>query len=112
MLQAFVRDPDGYYIEFCNCQLLENYLHKKMEEETKKFNISTTLSFLNMGKKLKKIAEDSKTNSQKFNKESTQKVKYPNSMEEKQGSYLGYSHVPNSTCDMFSFLAKKIGNTT
>ena len=45
-----------------------------MEEETKKFNISTTLSFLNMGKKLKKIAEDSKTSSQKYNKETTQKV--------------------------------------
>ena len=74
MLQAFVRDPDGYYIEFCNCQLLESYLHKKMEEETKKFNISTTLSFLNMGKKLKKIAEDSKTSTQKFNTETTQKV--------------------------------------
>ena len=45
-----------------------------MEEETKKFDISTTLSFLNMGKKLKKIAEDSKTSTQKFNTETTQKV--------------------------------------
>ena len=31
-IQAFVRDPDGYYIEFCNCASLEQFLHKKMEE--------------------------------------------------------------------------------
>ena len=29
-LQAFVRDPDGYYIEFCSCESLENYLKDKM----------------------------------------------------------------------------------
>ena len=35
MFQAFVRDPDGYYIEFCNCQFLEKFLHQKMAEESK-----------------------------------------------------------------------------
>jgi len=28
--QAFVRDPDGYYIEFCSCQGLEQYLQQQM----------------------------------------------------------------------------------
>ena len=27
--QAFVRDPDGYYIEICACGGLEKYLHAK-----------------------------------------------------------------------------------
>ena len=29
-IQAFVRDPDGYYIEFCSCESLESYLKDKM----------------------------------------------------------------------------------
>ena len=27
--QAFVRDPDGYYVEICACGGLEEYLHAK-----------------------------------------------------------------------------------
>ena len=38
-LQAFVRDPDGYYIEFCNCQLLDNYLEHK-STKTDNFGVS------------------------------------------------------------------------
>lgn len=30
--QAFVRDPDGYYLEFCSCEGLEQYLVQKMTE--------------------------------------------------------------------------------
>jgi len=30
--QAFVRDPDGYYLEFCSCAPLEEYLEKKRVE--------------------------------------------------------------------------------
>ncbi len=29
--QAFVRDPDGYYIEFCSCAGLEEFLRKKRD---------------------------------------------------------------------------------
>ena len=28
--KCFVRDPDGYYIEFCSCQYLEDYLTEQM----------------------------------------------------------------------------------
>ena len=28
--QAFLRDPDGYYIEFCSCETLEDYLTDRM----------------------------------------------------------------------------------
>ena len=31
--QAFVRDPDGYYIEFCNCESLEEFVHRTPEGE-------------------------------------------------------------------------------
>lgn len=31
--QAFVRDPDGYYIEFCNCESLEEFVHRMPEGE-------------------------------------------------------------------------------
>ena len=31
--QAFVRDPDGYYIEFCNCESLEKFVHSIPEAE-------------------------------------------------------------------------------
>ena len=47
--QFFVRDPDGYYIEFCNCQFLESFLHKKMAEEAKKWNFNATQSVLTVG---------------------------------------------------------------
>jgi len=30
--QAFVRDPDGYYLEFCSCKVLENYLEQAQGE--------------------------------------------------------------------------------
>ena len=33
-LQAFVRDPDGYYIEFCICHKLDEVMkEKEMENE-------------------------------------------------------------------------------
>ena len=55
-----MRDPDGYYIEFCNCETLEKYLHGKMAEEAKKWNFTATKSVLTVGKKLRMIANDSK----------------------------------------------------
>jgi len=30
--QAFVRDPDGHYIEFCSCKTLEDYIEEKVKE--------------------------------------------------------------------------------
>ena len=32
--QAFVRDPDGYYIEFCNCESLDHYLEKVQQDNS------------------------------------------------------------------------------
>ena len=72
--KAFVRDPDGYYIEFCNCQILDKFLHDKMAEEAKIWNFSVTKSVLTVGKKLKMIAKDSKTFIKQSNNESLNKV--------------------------------------
>ena len=74
MFQAFVRDPDGYYIEFCNCQFLEKFLHQKMAEESKKWNFNSTKSVLTVGKKLKMIANDSKVFVKQMSNESLRKV--------------------------------------
>ena len=35
VIQAFVRDPDGYYLEFCSCQSLEEFLQEKMALQKK-----------------------------------------------------------------------------
>ncbi len=60
-MQAFVRDPDGYYIEFCNCDTLEKYLHDLAESRAQEeWNIIKTHSLLRAGKMLKQRAHDSK----------------------------------------------------
>ena len=74
--QFFVRDPDGYYIEFCNCQFLESFLHKKMAEEAKKWNFNATQSVLTVGKKLKLVAKNSKETVEKNNSDPIRKVYY------------------------------------
>ncbi len=57
--QAFVRDPDGYYIEFCNCERLDHLFREKLAEaETNWINSINKLE--KAGKQLKKIAEISK----------------------------------------------------
>ena len=33
--QAFVRDPDGYYLDFCSCDSLEEFLEEQMTEYNK-----------------------------------------------------------------------------
>ena len=59
--QAFVRDPDGYYIEFCNCENLEKFLHAKMAEaEGQKLSLARTISVSSLAAKLKRISVDSK----------------------------------------------------
>jgi len=59
--QAFVRDPDGYYIEFCNCEKLEEFLHAKMAEaENQKIDLVRASSLNRMSSKLKMMALDSK----------------------------------------------------
>ncbi len=59
-MKAFVRDPDGYYIEFCNCEKLEKYLHSKMADEAKRWNLSTSFSVLSVSNRLKQIANGSR----------------------------------------------------
>jgi len=54
--QAFVRDPDGYYIEFCNCDNLEKYLHAKMAEE----QVHKLKTIVGMVQKMKKWASDAR----------------------------------------------------
>ena len=55
--QQFVRDPDGYYIECCNCELLEKYLHDKMAENAGKWNFSSVNSVMHLKGKVRKISE-------------------------------------------------------
>ena len=43
LFQAFVRDPDGYYIEFCTCENLEIYLRAAMEKNNQHMNSLTAL---------------------------------------------------------------------
>ena len=33
VVQAFVRDPDGYYLEFCSCESLEEFFQEKMNQQ-------------------------------------------------------------------------------
>ena len=56
--QAFVRDPDGYYLEFCNCQRLENFLKTQMEKHGEKSDLCTTASVMKLGSKIKNIANE------------------------------------------------------
>jgi len=38
--QAFVQDPDGYYLEFCSCNSLEELLREKLELDKKLWNLN------------------------------------------------------------------------
>ena len=59
--QAFVRDPDGYYIEFCNCASLDEFLHKKPETEVP-WTLSQATSLAKARKVFKKMASETKHN--------------------------------------------------
>ena len=58
--QQFVRDPDGYYIECCNCERLEKYLHEKMAEDAGKWNFSVAKSVMNLKGKMLQRSSKSK----------------------------------------------------
>ena len=61
VIQAFVRDPDGYYIEFCGCEPLENYLEKKTQEAAHLINNFNAITVpMIYGERLKKLARDAK----------------------------------------------------
>merc|ERR1711862_385787 len=61
--QAFVRDPDGYYIEFCACQPLESYLSDAMAKNRQEtMSISRIVAFDKFGKILCEKAVKSKKN--------------------------------------------------
>ena len=61
--QAFVRDPDGYYIEFCNCEKLEKFLHKQMADYDQRWNFQVTSSVLKAAPKLKQFSAKTKKKS-------------------------------------------------
>merc|ERR1711936_67427 len=71
--QAFVRDPDGYDIEFCNCSDLDDFLHRKKLENAEKYNLSVLNSVLKYGRKLRQVSQEAKTTLLKRN----WKVKFP-----------------------------------
>ena len=65
--QAFVRDPDGYYIEFCNCDELDNFLHRKQSENIsyeeqlrRKHSVSSINSVQKYGQRLRKKSQEAK----------------------------------------------------
>ena len=58
--QQFIRDPDGYYIECCNCELLERFLHNKMAEAAGKWNFFTVESVMHLKPKMLAIEEKAK----------------------------------------------------
>ena len=43
VVQAFVRDPDGYYLEFCSCESLEDFFQEKMNLQENKLNLKEVL---------------------------------------------------------------------
>ena len=65
--QAFVRDPDGYYIEFCNCDELDNFLHRKQSENVsyeeqlrRKHSVSSINSVQKYGQRLRRKSQEAK----------------------------------------------------
>ena len=93
--QHFVRDPDGYYIEFCNCEKLEKYLQAKMVDDAQKYNFSVANSMLTFGKKLKMIANDSKQTVEQLKKislteapEKSKRVFFPETFENNDKSNI------------------------
>ena len=65
-MQAFVRDPDGYYIEFCNCHKLDEVMEEKeMENEALIASLPTSLSSLKMSNAVREWAKTAKSRSDK-----------------------------------------------
>merc|ERR1719495_2506246 len=51
--QAFVRDPDGYYIEFCACEGLDDFLKQRMEDNKQAMaTITSVMATRKLGDKL------------------------------------------------------------
>ena len=72
--QAFVRDPDGYYIEFCNCDSLDDYLHDlgdKQIEANKAWSMSTVVILQKFSHILKEKAENARKMVQWLNHQSS-----------------------------------------
>ena len=55
-----MRDPDGYYIEFCACSGLEEYLVAKLAENDATWDVPTTMTVLKYSRTLKDRAIKSK----------------------------------------------------
>ena len=62
--QAFVRDPDGYYIEFCDCEKLDKFLHSKVTQYQQKWDFFTTATVVRMGPKLRTLVLEARTRNQ------------------------------------------------
>ena len=59
--QAFVRDPDGYYIEFCDCEKLDKFIHSKATEYSERWDLYTTATVIKMGPKLRTLVLEART---------------------------------------------------
>ena len=69
-MQAFVRDPDGYYIEFCACEGLEVYLRDMMKKNSQQMSsISNKFSktLMRKAQDSKKSVEELRTKGKKVN---------------------------------------------
>ena len=62
--QAFVRDPDGYYIEFCDCEKLDKFIHSKATEYSERWDLYTTATVIKMGPKLRTLVLEARTRNQ------------------------------------------------
>ena len=54
-----MRDPDGYYIEFCTCDSLEGFLQERMEAaEAQVQDMNALMKAAAFGKRLSEKAQD------------------------------------------------------
>jgi len=58
--QAFVRDPDGYYLEFCSCDGLHEYLDKRAESQQNTLDVEKINTAIYMRQFLKSWATKAK----------------------------------------------------
>merc|ERR1712106_211843 len=58
--QAFVRDPDGYYLEFCSCDGLHEYLDKRAESQQNTLDVEKINMAIYMRQFLKSWATKAK----------------------------------------------------
>jgi len=67
VVQAFVRDPDGYYLEFCSCESLEEFLQEKMTVQKGLWDFQRTKAMMiAKSKMIEWLNHDNKLAQQKY----------------------------------------------